>query len=67
MVRDDLLDSLRNHPAVRELAPDLEHRVREGELTATLAAERILGVFRGDGDAVDGSGDGDGTTPGPRG
>ncbi|MFD9428371.1 MULTISPECIES: methylmalonyl Co-A mutase-associated GTPase MeaB [unclassified Streptomyces] len=72
MVRDELLDSLHNHPAVRELAPGLEHRVREGELTATLAAERILGVFRGDGGAADdcgrsGGDSGEGTTPGPRG
>lgn len=47
MVRDDLLDSLHSHPAVRKLAPKLEQRVREGTLTATLAAEEILGVFRG--------------------
>ncbi|MFD7762275.1 methylmalonyl Co-A mutase-associated GTPase MeaB [Streptomyces microflavus] len=48
MVRDELLDSLRSHPGVRKLAPELEHRVREGTLTATLAAEEILHVFRGD-------------------
>ncbi|MFB7955960.1 methylmalonyl Co-A mutase-associated GTPase MeaB [Streptomyces sp. NPDC056045] len=47
MVRDELLESLRGHPAVRSLAPDLEQRVRDGELTATLAAEQILGAFRG--------------------
>ncbi|MFF8713952.1 methylmalonyl Co-A mutase-associated GTPase MeaB [Streptomyces sp. NPDC015184] len=47
MVRDELLESLRGHPAVRSLAPELEQRVREGELTATLAAEQILGAFRG--------------------
>ncbi|MGW0785319.1 methylmalonyl Co-A mutase-associated GTPase MeaB [Streptomyces sp. NPDC002913] len=49
MVRDDLLDSLRAHPAVRTLTPDLEQRVRGGELTATLAAEQILKAFRGEG------------------
>ncbi|WP_228995257.1 methylmalonyl Co-A mutase-associated GTPase MeaB [Streptomyces sp. DH8] len=49
MVRDELLESLRSHPAVRKLAPELEQRVREGTLTATLAAEEILGVFRGEG------------------
>lgn len=49
MVRDELLDSLHSHPAVRKLAPDLEQRVREGTLTATLAAEEILHAFRGDG------------------
>lgn len=47
MVRDELLDSLRNHPEVRALSPALEQRVREGELTATLAAEQILDAFRG--------------------
>ncbi|CAM5583774.1 ATPase/protein kinase [Streptomyces badius] len=49
MVRDELLDSLYGHPAVRKLAPELEQRVREGTLTATLAAEEILGAFRGGG------------------
>ncbi|MEW2487120.1 methylmalonyl Co-A mutase-associated GTPase MeaB [Streptomyces sp. NPDC048411] len=47
MVRDELLDSLRSHPDVRTLAPALEQRVRDGELTATLAAEEILAAFRG--------------------
>ncbi|WP_405392862.1 methylmalonyl Co-A mutase-associated GTPase MeaB [Streptomyces sp. NBC_01102] len=47
MVRDELLDSLRSHAAVRALAPGLEQRVRGGELTASLAAEQILGAFRG--------------------
>jgi LAO/AO transport system kinase len=45
MVRDQLLTSLRSHPEVRTLAPELERQVREGELTATLAAERILQAF----------------------
>ncbi|MFD5752171.1 methylmalonyl Co-A mutase-associated GTPase MeaB [Streptomyces sp. NPDC127033] len=42
MVRDHLLDRLREHPGVREMAPALERQVREGTLTATLAAERII-------------------------
>lgn len=42
MVRDQLLDRLRGHPGVRDLAPTLEQQVREGALTATLAAERII-------------------------
>ncbi|MGW9137285.1 methylmalonyl Co-A mutase-associated GTPase MeaB [Streptomyces sp. NPDC055681] len=46
MVRDELLDSLRSHPQVRALTPSLEQRVRDGELTATLAAEKILAAFR---------------------
>ncbi|MFF7361336.1 methylmalonyl Co-A mutase-associated GTPase MeaB [Streptomyces sp. NPDC008125] len=47
MVRDELLESLRSHPDVRARAPELERRVREGALTATLAAEEILAAFRG--------------------
>ncbi|CAL9422714.1 methylmalonyl Co-A mutase-associated GTPase MeaB [Streptomyces sp. enrichment culture] len=47
MVRDELLGRLHADPAVRAAAPDLERRVRAGELTATLAAERILAAFEG--------------------
>ncbi|GHE01639.1 methylmalonyl Co-A mutase-associated GTPase MeaB [Streptomyces alanosinicus] len=45
MVRDELLGRLHADPAVREAAPDLERQVREGRLTATRAAERILETF----------------------
>jgi LAO/AO transport system kinase len=45
MVRDSLLTRLHEHPSVRALAPELERQVREGQLTATLAAERILAAF----------------------
>lgn len=45
MVRDELLRRLHTDPSVQELAPGLERRVRDGELTATLAAERILAAF----------------------
>ncbi|MGW4055166.1 methylmalonyl Co-A mutase-associated GTPase MeaB [Streptomyces sp. NPDC004779] len=45
MVRDELLARLHADPAVRALTPDVERRVRDGELTATLAAERILAAF----------------------
>ncbi|MFD5763206.1 methylmalonyl Co-A mutase-associated GTPase MeaB [Streptomyces sp. NPDC127044] len=48
MVRDELLGRLHADAAVRALAPGLEQQVRDGELTATLAAERILGVFGGE-------------------
>ncbi|WNV90679.1 methylmalonyl Co-A mutase-associated GTPase MeaB [Umezawaea sp. Da 62-37] len=48
MVRDQLLGRLRAHPEVRTLTPELERRVREGELTATLAAEQILKAFTTD-------------------
>ncbi|MGW0878310.1 methylmalonyl Co-A mutase-associated GTPase MeaB [Streptomyces sp. NPDC002671] len=50
MVRDELLGRLHTHPAVREAAPLLEQQVRDGSLTATLAAERILEAFGGLGD-----------------
>ncbi|WP_326568306.1 methylmalonyl Co-A mutase-associated GTPase MeaB [Amycolatopsis rhabdoformis] len=45
MVREQLLDRLTSHPAVRSQVADVERAVREGELTATLAAERILTAF----------------------
>ncbi|MFF0483309.1 methylmalonyl Co-A mutase-associated GTPase MeaB [Streptomyces sp. NPDC004435] len=45
MVRDELLARLHADPAVRALTPDVERRVRDGEITATLAAERILAAF----------------------
>lgn len=47
MVRDRLLTRLTEAPAVREVAPEVERRVREGALTATLAADRILEAFTG--------------------
>ncbi|MEU5162731.1 methylmalonyl Co-A mutase-associated GTPase MeaB [Streptomyces sp. NPDC020875] len=45
MVHDELTERLRTHPAVREAIPDMERAVRDGELTATLAARRILAAF----------------------
>ncbi|MFE7603045.1 methylmalonyl Co-A mutase-associated GTPase MeaB [Streptomyces sp. NPDC057494] len=45
MVRDELLRRLSADPAVQDLTPALERRVRDGELTATLAAEEILRAF----------------------
>lgn len=46
MVHDTLLERLHGHPEVRDLTPVLEKGVRDGELTATLAAERILEAFQ---------------------
>lgn len=48
MVREQLLTELERHSGVREVVPDLERSVRSGELTATLAAERILRAFHGE-------------------
>ncbi|SEL93793.1 methylmalonyl Co-A mutase-associated GTPase MeaB [Streptacidiphilus jiangxiensis] len=45
MVHDALLERLHADPTVRALAPGLEEQVRSGELTASLAAERILQAF----------------------
>jgi LAO/AO transport system kinase len=42
MVRDQLMDRLRDDPGVRAALPELERDVRAGELTPTLAARRIL-------------------------
>jgi LAO/AO transport system kinase len=46
MVRDTLLARLHGDPAVRAVVPEVERQVRDGELTATLAAARILAAFR---------------------
>jgi LAO/AO transport system kinase len=45
MVHETLLSRLHEHPDVRRVVPELEQRVREGDLTATLAAETILDAF----------------------
>ncbi|MEC3981586.1 methylmalonyl Co-A mutase-associated GTPase MeaB [Amycolatopsis sp. H20-H5] len=45
MVREQLLGRLAAHPGVRAVVPDVERAVRDGELTATLAAQRILAAF----------------------
>lgn len=47
MVRDELLGRLRGHAEVRRLTPEIERQVREGTLTPTLAAARILEAFSG--------------------
>ncbi|MEU5189303.1 methylmalonyl Co-A mutase-associated GTPase MeaB [Streptomyces klenkii] len=46
MVREQLMDELRDHPAVRAAGPGIEQRVREGTLPAGLAAQRLLEAFR---------------------
>ncbi|MEE1816785.1 methylmalonyl Co-A mutase-associated GTPase MeaB [Streptomyces sp. SP18ES09] len=45
MVREELLRRLSADPAVQGVTAALERRVRDGELTATLAAEEILRTF----------------------
>lgn len=47
MVRDQLLGRLGAHPGVRALRAGTEQQVRAGELTAALAARRILDAFDG--------------------
>ncbi len=46
MVRDTLEHDLREHPAVRDLAPEMERAVQAGELTPSLAAQQIMDAFR---------------------
>jgi LAO/AO transport system kinase len=48
MVRETLLSRLHEHAEVRRIAPELERQVRDGLLTPTLAAERILEAFQTD-------------------
>lgn len=42
MVRDAVLDRVLTHPEVKRIRAEIERQVREGELTAALAAQRIL-------------------------
>jgi LAO/AO transport system kinase len=45
MVDDRLLQALREHPQVAAMALDLEAKVLDGQLTATLGAEALLKAF----------------------
>lgn len=45
MVEDRLLEHLRSAPAVRALVPDTEAAVQSGEMSASLAADRLLAAF----------------------
>jgi LAO/AO transport system kinase len=45
LVHDQLLTRLHQHPGVRAITPALEQQVRDGSVTATTAAEQILGAF----------------------
>lgn len=42
MVRNTVLDRVFSNPAVRKIRADVERQVREGKLTATVAAQQIL-------------------------
>jgi LAO/AO transport system kinase len=42
MVRDTVLDRVMSSHGVKAIRADVERRVREGELTPTLAAEELL-------------------------
>ena len=42
MVRDTVLDRVLTNPAVKAMRADVEQKVRDGELTPALAAQRIL-------------------------
>ena len=45
LVRDQLIDRLREDPELRAMAPQLESEVRSGALSAGLAAERLVSAF----------------------
>ena len=45
MVEDRLMTALRSHPGVAGELPDLEQQVRDGKITATLAADHVLARF----------------------
>jgi len=54
LVHDRLLSQLHENPDVRAIVPALEQQVREGTLTATLAAEQILVTFQKPAQPTDG-------------
>ena len=45
LVRDQLLDRLRDSGELRDLAPRLEADVRDGAVTPGLAAQRLVDAF----------------------
>ncbi|MDB4975816.1 MAG: transport system ATPase [Myxococcaceae bacterium] len=45
MVEHELFATLRSHPEVMRVVPEMERKVHDGELTATLGAQRILEAF----------------------
>jgi LAO/AO transport system kinase len=45
LVRDQLLDRLRDSPGLRAMTPDLEAGVRAGTLTPGLAAQQLVAAF----------------------
>lgn len=49
MVRDAVLDRVASHPDVKAIRADVERQVRDGDLTPTLAAQRILDAAAGEG------------------
>ncbi|GAB3543340.1 LAO/AO transport system kinase [Actinopolyspora lacussalsi] len=46
LVRDQLMSELLADSGVKRTREEIEHRVRDGEMTAGMAAERILRAFR---------------------
>lgn len=47
LVRDELAERLRHHPGVRAVQDEVRAAVLDGELTAPLAADRILAAYDG--------------------
>lgn len=45
LMRDQLMDRLRDDPGVRSLVPSLESDVREGRMTAVIAADQLVNVL----------------------
>jgi LAO/AO transport system kinase len=52
LVRDQLLEQLRDSAGLRAVTPQLEADVRDGTITPGLAAQRLVAAFLGDGGAV---------------
>ncbi|MBL8668506.1 MAG: hypothetical protein JNM48_13700 [Rhodospirillales bacterium] len=46
MLQDRLMTDLRNHPAVIAALPAVQHDLHDGNLTVTLACEKLLALSR---------------------
>ncbi|MGB0920474.1 MAG: methylmalonyl Co-A mutase-associated GTPase MeaB [Alphaproteobacteria bacterium] len=45
MLQGRLMDDLKSHPKTRDLLPEMERKVRAGDMTATLAVDGLLKAF----------------------
>jgi len=47
MLQDRLITDVKNHPKVIAALPSIQHDLHDGNLTVTLAVEKLLALSRG--------------------